>query len=174
MKMEQQTSQENEFDALKRPNINVSGEMIFISDPPFAWRIFLALFCASLAVIASQFRDQNDRTKGILVGLMLSLVFIYDSLSLQRVTFDLQRQVVHRVSLNPIENLINRILSKPSEIPFKKINKIYSDYNEAFGGASQRYNIYIKSDNKYKLRIGTFNKEADANNVAAFLSRKIK
>ena len=173
MQTTQQNSLENEFDALGRPKIDISGDRILISDPPFAWRIFLAIFCASLAVVASQFRDQNDKVKGILVGLMLSIGFIYDSLSLQRVKFDFQKRVVYRMSLNPIENLINRLLQRPSIIPFKKIDKIYFDYNEAFGGASQRYYLYIKSGQKDKLRIGTFNKEADANSFVIFLNRKI-
>jgi len=72
-----------------------------------------------------------------------------------------------------MENLMNRLLQRPSKIPFMKIDKIYSDYNEAFGGASQRYYLYIKSGQKDKLRIGTFNKEADANSFATFLNRKI-
>ena len=147
--------------------------MILISDPPFAWRIFLVLFCIDLAIIGSQF-DGDDHWKGILFGSRLSLAFLYDSLSLQRVKIDLRDRVVYQASLNPVENLVNYLLKRPSKIPFKNIDKIYSDYTEVFGGATQRYYAYIRTSDPHKLLIGTFKKESEARGFATYLNGKVR
>ena len=174
MKISEQVIINNEFEGLSRPKIIISNDFILISDPPFAKRIFLAFFCLSLGIGAAQFKMGDDRITAVLVSASLTIVFIYDALSLQRVKVDLQKRTIYRASLNPIENLINLILKRPSEVSFKQIDKIYCDYNEAFGGASQRYYLYIKTFDPYSLKICTFNKLADATSFAAFLNRKIK
>jgi hypothetical protein len=77
--------------------------------------------------------DFYDKVMGIIVSLSCALAFLYDSLSLQRVKIDLQGKIVYGTSLNPLENLVNRLLHRPAKIPFHKIEKIYSDYNVAVG-----------------------------------------
>jgi hypothetical protein len=163
-----------EFESLKRPKIIISEDVILISDPPFAWRILMIFFCLFLTWIGLQFKQGNDKVMGIVVSLSCALAFIYDALSLQRVKIDLQEKIVYRTSLNPLENLVNRLLHRPAKLPFNKIEKIYSDYNVAVGAATQRYYVYIRSDNHYKLNIGTFNKEADAAHFATYLDKKIR
>jgi hypothetical protein len=39
---------ENKYENLSRPKISISEDLILISDPPFAKRIFLVLFCFGL------------------------------------------------------------------------------------------------------------------------------
>lgn len=164
----------NKFEDLSRPKIILSNDIILISDPPFAKRIFLVFFCLCLTIYVFLSRDNYDKPLGILVCLILSIIFIYDALSLQRVKIDLQKKILNRSSLNPIENLIAFLLQHPSKIPFKNIEKIFCDYTEAFGGAKQRYLIYARTDDPYNLKIGTFNKKEDAESFATYLNRKIK
>ncbi|HEY4062387.1 MAG TPA: hypothetical protein VGM30_10825 [Puia sp.] len=174
MKISIQDINAKTFESLPRPKISISGDMLEISDPPFAWRIFLAFFCTFLIFIASRDKEIASRTTGMLLGWGLFFVFVYDSLSLQRVKIDFINKTVYRTSLNPLENLINRILGRPSKLPFSNIEKVYSDYREAFGGASQRYYLYIRSGDPYSLKIGTFNTESDAKNIASILNKLIK
>ena len=164
----------SEFESLKRPKIRILEDVILISDPPFPWRIFMIFFCLFLTCIGLLFKQGTDKVIGIAVSLSCALAFVYDALSLQRVKIDLQEKIVSRTSLNPLENLVNRLLHRPAKLPFNKIEKIYSDYKVAVGAATQRYYVYIKSDNHDKLNIGTFNKEADATQFAAYLDRKIR
>ena len=164
----------SKFESLRRPKIIISEEVILISDPPFAWRIFMIFFSLFLTWLGLQFKQWNDKIMGIVVSLSCALAFLYDASSLQRVKIDLQEKIVYRTSLNPLENLVNRLLHRPAKLPFNKIEKIYSDYNVAVGAATQRYYVYIRSDNHYKLNIGTFNKEPDAIHFAAYLDEKIR
>ena len=101
------------------------------------------------------------------------MIFLYDSLSLKRVKVDLKEKVVYRKSLNPLENLIDRLLQHPSRIPFSTIEKVFADYTVAFRGA-QRYYLYIMTDDPYKLDIGIFDKLADAERVASFIGQQIR
>jgi hypothetical protein len=110
--------------------------------------------------------------EGMFFCIVFSLAFIYDSLSLQRVRIDLKNKYVFRKSINPMENLINFLLKRPFHISFSNIDKIYSDYTPTFSGA-QRYYLYLKSKDKYKLQIGTFKKETQASICAEFLSKVI-
>ena len=163
---------ENKYENLSRPKISISEDLISISDPPFAKRIFLVLFCFGLALIASQ-NNGNDNWIGIFAGLGMALVFIYDSFSLQRIKIDLRSKIIFRTSLNPLENWVNYLRNHPSEIPFKNIEKIYADYTVTFGGATQRYYVYVRTRDPYKLVLGTFNKESEAEDFAAYLRIKI-
>jgi hypothetical protein len=174
MKISIQEINAKTFETLPRPKITISGDIIKIIDPPLFKRIFLALFCIFFVFIASLDKEIAGRTTGMLLGGGLFFVFVYDSLSLQRVKIDFINKTVYRTSLNPLENLINRILGRPSKLPFSNIEKVYSDYREAFGGASQRYYLYIKSGDPYSLKIGTFNTESDAKNIASLLNKLIK
>jgi len=163
---------ENNYENLPRPKISISEELISISDPPFAKRIFLVFVCIGSALIASQ-NGGNDNWIGIWGGVGMALLFIYDSLSLQRVKIDLRNKIIFRTSLNPVENWVNHLRKHPSEIPFKNIEKIYADYTVTFGGATQRYYVFIRTRDPYKLVIGTFNKESEAEDFAAYLRKKI-
>jgi len=70
--------------------------------------------------------------------------------------------------------LIDYILQHPSKIPFHNVEKIFSNFTVAFASAVQRYYLYIRTDDPYTLKIGTFEKEADAIKFANFLTAKIK
>lgn len=166
-------SVKNEIENFPRPKIVVTDEEIFISDPPFVWRLFLTLFSFAILTFALKYNTGRDRLEGAAAGVLLSLIFIYDSLSLQRVKIDLKNECVFRRSLNPLENLINSLLKRPFTIPFSNIDKIYSDSTPAFGGQSLRYYMYLRSKDQHKLQIGTFNKEAQASACAVFLNKMV-
>ncbi|HVU96990.1 MAG TPA: hypothetical protein VHE34_17290 [Puia sp.] len=158
---------------LRRPRIVIADDYILISDPPFGWKIFLAFFCLLMALIVLE-SDKDSGMVGFVLCLSMAVGFIYDSLSLKRTNIDLKTKVIYRKSLNPLENLLGKLLKHPSKIPFSAIERIFADYTEAFGGATQRYFLYIRTDDPYNLKIGTFNKLVDAERVASYLARRLK
>ena len=173
MQIPSDISVKNEIENFPRPKIVVTDKEILISDPPFPWRLFLTLFSFAILIFALKYNTGLDRLEGTAAGVFLSLVFIYDSLSLQRVRIDLKNKCVFRRSINPMENLVNYLLKRPFAIPFSNIDKIYSDYTPTFGGQSQRFYMYLRVKDQHKLQIGTFNKEAQASTCAAFLNKMV-
>jgi hypothetical protein len=131
----------SEFESFTRPRIRISEDVILISDPPIYRRIFLFCFCLFLAILALLYKEGEDKVIATIVSFSFALAFLYDALSLQRVKMDLKEKMVYRTSLNPLENLVNHLLRRPSQLSFRNIEKIYSDYNVAFGGAAQRYYV---------------------------------
>jgi hypothetical protein len=166
-------SVKNEIENFPRPKIVVTDEEILISDPPLPRRLFLTLFSFAVLIFALKYNTGRDRLEGSAAGIFLSLLFIYDSLSLQRVRIDLKNKCVFRRSINPMENLVNYLLKRPFTIPFSDIDKIYSDFTPAFGGQAQRYYMYLRSKDQHNLQIGTFNKEAQASTCAVFLNKMV-
>jgi len=164
----------NEFQKLYRPRIILSDGVISISDPPFAWRIFLTILFSAGTIFNVTFRNVYNDPYLILIFLFGSLLFLYDSLSLKRVKIDLERKVIFHSSLNPLENLINILFRRPSEIPFTNIKKIYADYNEVVAPATTRYFVFVQTVDQFKIKIGTFQKESYAIEFAEYLSRIIK
>jgi hypothetical protein len=164
----------SEFKKWYRPRIVLSDEMISISDPPFAWRIFLTILCAAFTIFYVVIRNVYNDPYLILIFLCGSLLFLYDSLSLKRVKIDLEKKVIFHSSLNPVENLINILFRRPSEIPFTNVKKIYADYNEVVAPATTRYFVFVQTVDQFKIKIGTFQKEAYAIEFAEYLSRMIK
>ena len=163
----------NDFKNLDRPKIVSSDNIITMSDPPFAWRIFLTILFSACTVFTVHFKNYYNDPYLILVSLLGSILFLYDSLSLKRVKIDLERKIISHSSLNPLENLITFIFQRPSEIPFANIKKIYSDYNEVVAPATTRYFVFVQTVDQYKIKIGTFQKEALAIEFAEYLSRRI-
>jgi len=163
----------NEFEKLKRPKIVISDNIILISDSPFAMKIFLAIFFSILTVGATFFEESYNKSLGIIVCLIFTVIFVYDALSLKRVKIDLREKILYYSSLNPVENLVNYLLKHPYKIPFANIEKIYHDYNESVAPVSKKYYVYIRTDDPYNLKIGTFNKESDAEAFSTYLKREI-
>ena len=163
----------NEFKSIKRPKIIISDPTILMSDPPFPWRIFLAVLFFILTIFSVESHNYYNDPWLIIICLSFMLLFVYDALSLKRVRIDFERKVISISSLNPVENLVNYILKRPSEISFSNIKKIYSGYTLAVARDTTRYYVYIRTDDLYNLKIGTFNKQIEANDFAAYLNRKI-
>ena len=130
-------------------------------------------FCLLMTLIVFE-SNEGSRTIGLVLTLSMSSGFIYDSFSLKRTKIDLKNKIIFRRSLNPLENLLGRLLKHPSTIPFATIEKVFADYTEIFGGAPHRYYLYVRTDDPYNLNIGTFDKLTDAERVASYLARKVK
>ena len=162
------------FESLPRPKVVISNAEISIADPPIAKRIFLTFLCAALPFVVKLMGVQGDISIGIIICAVATIAFGYDSLSLQRVRIDFEKKLIHRKSINPIENLLNSRLGRPFEIPFSDVTKIFSDYDVTFAPATQRYYVYLLTKKGQKLVLCTLNKESDANALAAFLNGKIK
>src|SRR5258708_5768551 len=94
-----------------------------MSDPPFAWRIFLTIFLTGCTLFTFLYRDSYNDPYLILICLFGALLFLYDSLSLKRVKIDLEGKVIYHSSLNPLENLINALLQRPSKSIFTLFNE---------------------------------------------------
>jgi len=84
-------SVKNEIENFSRPKIVLTDDEILISDPPFAKRIFFALFFLALMIISLKYYTGPDRIKGAFITSLFFLGFIYDSLSLKRVRIDLKK-----------------------------------------------------------------------------------
>ena len=147
----------NDFKKLSRPNIEIDEDLIVISDPPIGWRIFLTLLWCGLTWMA--FLEGGDEyLMGVFVCGAGVLAFLYDALSLNRVRVDLKNKVIFRTTLNPLGNLLDRILQHPSAIPLDKITKFEVDYPiRGFSGVSRWY-LLVEYDGIYKLQIGIFKK----------------
>jgi len=158
---------------LSRPKITIDADCILIFDRPFAWKIFLSLFCLLMAFIVFE-SNYESRTIGLILTISISIGFIYDSLSLKRTKIDLKNKIIYTKSLNPVDNILGRILKHPSQIPFSAIEKVFTDHPETFASAPRRYYLYIRTDDPYNLNIGTFNKLVEAEHIAAYLNRKVK
>jgi len=162
----------NDISNLKRPKICFSNHLIYISDPPSVWSFFLICTCLFLLLIAYE-SNGDSRMVGVISALALALMSIWKFVSLRRIRVDSNERVVYRKSINPVENMVDRILQHPSRIPFSSIEKVYADYTVAFYGV-QRYYLYIVTDDPYKLNIAAFNKLVDAERVAALLTEIIR
>ena len=163
----------DDFTKLKRPKEALKNDVILISDPPIGWRIFLTFFCLFLTAIFL-FENSDDNFLGIVVCSLFSFVFLYDSLSLNRVKVDLRKKIIIRKTLNPVANLLDRMLQHPSVIPFDKITRFAVTYPSIGGPDVQRYYLFAEYDGLYKLNIGIFKTGDDAERVADFLRYKIK
>jgi hypothetical protein len=158
---------------LIRPKIIITENEIFIRDRLFGWRLFLFLLGVLFVIYSVYFKTGDDQAIGVIFGLIWSIVFLYDCVSLKRVRIDLKARKLYRRSLNPIENLLDWILQHPSTIPYENIDIFFSDYTEVFASAVQRYYVYLKTNDPYKLKIGTFKTLADSEIVVRFLNNLI-
>jgi hypothetical protein len=164
---------EKTFQDFTRPKILVSESAIFVCDSVLLWRVFLFLLGVCFVFFAIFFKEGTDRFMGFWFGVAWSVIFLYDSLSLKRTKIDLGQRMIYRKSLNPIENLIDRVLQHPKVISFENVEKIYADYSEAAASAVQRYYVYLRTDDPYNLKIGTFRTQADSELFAEFLNAKL-
>jgi hypothetical protein len=163
-----------QLENLPKPKIVIEQDWIYLSDRVIPWRIFLTLFCAA-GTAFSVWRGVQDNEMMILVTGTGTFGFLYGSLSLYRIKIDLKNKVMHRTSINPLANLIDRILQHPADIPFANIEAVYSGKEMQFSAAAvTRHYLYIRTDDPYALKIGIFNTVADAELCAAFLWRKIR
>jgi hypothetical protein len=163
-----------QLENLPKPRIVIEQDWIYLSDRVIPWRIFLTLFCGA-GTAFSIWRGVQDNEMMILVTGIGTFGFLYGSLSLYRVKIDLKNKVLHRTSINPLENLIDRVLQHPADIPFEHIEAVYSGKEMDFGGpATTRHYLYVRTDDPYALKIGIFKSVADAELCAAFLWRKIR
>ena len=151
----------NDFKKLKRPKLALTEDVILISDPPIGMRIFLTLLCLLFAMNLF-FEGIDDNFWGFIIFSCLALVFLYDALSLNRAKVDLKRKAIFRTTLNPIANLLDRILQHPSVIPFDKITKFGVEYPLRGGPYVPRFYLYVEYDGIYKLTIGIFKKGDEA------------
>jgi len=163
----------SDLEKLRRPKVTVVGDVIFISDPLIVYRIILMLLCLLIAT-KIYFEGLDANFWPFLGFCVLTLVFLYDSLSLNRVKVDLKRKVIFRTTLNPMANLLDRILQHPSVIPFDKITKFGVDYPLLTGRNVPRWYVFVEYDDLYKLKLGIFKNGKDAESIADFLRYKIK
>ena len=160
-----------EFEDLRHPKIVISDYVILLSDRPFIGEAFLTTVLLGYTIFTFKFRGSFDLSTIVICSLGF---FFYDTIALKRIRIDLYNKIIYRTSINPLENLLNVLLRRPSVIPFKNIKRIYSDYTQLFVPATTRYFVYIEAADGYKLKIGTFDKEMDASQFAVFLNSKIK
>lgn len=163
----------NNFEDLRHPKIVIANEVILLSDRPYIGKVFLTIIMLGFIIFTIKFRGSFDLS--IIVTCSFAfLYFLYDTIALKRIRIDFGIKFIHRSSLNPLENLLNILLRRPTVIPFKSVKRIYSDYTQLFVPATTRYFVYIETEDGYKLQIGTFDKEMDASQFAIFLNTKIK
>jgi hypothetical protein len=162
------------FEDFRHPKIRISENTIFISDPPIGWRNFLVIFCIFLVVLCFEVKEGQDKIIGVTLALFFCIIAIYNAISLHRVRIDLKGRIIYFRSLNPIENLLNRILKRSTTISFSNVEKIYCDYPVLVGHGEKSYDLYLRSRGGYKLKIGIFKKEAEATSFTSFLKSKIK
>jgi hypothetical protein len=162
-----------EFKELKRPKIKITATSSSFYDPPILWRFVLTLFWFLLTVL-SYLLKSSQREIGIFVILLMTGIFGYGSISLERVRIDLNERVVFRRNLNPIENLIDRIFEHPAKIAFDSISTIYVDRPTWIEPAVNRYCLYLKTTDPYKLRIAVFAKSLEAEKFSRYLTHVIK
>lgn len=163
----------NEFENLRHPKIVISNDDILLSDRLFIGKAFLTTVLLGFTIFTIKFRGSFDLSTIVICSLGF-FYFFYDTITLKRIKIDLHNKIIYRTSINPLENLLNSLLGRPSTISFKSIKRIYSDYTQLFVPATTRYYIYIETSDGHKLQIGTFDKEMDANQFAVFLNNKIK
>ncbi len=102
-----------QLENLPKPRIVIEEQdWIYLSDTPIPRRIFLTLFFGSLTAF-NVWRGVEDNEMMILVTGIGTFGFLYGSLSLYRIKIDLKNKVLHRTSINPLENLIDRVLQPP-------------------------------------------------------------
>lgn len=168
-----QTLHDEQFRKFKRPKIEITDKCIAFYDPPIFWRFFLTFFWFLLVLLAYGDQD-SQRGIGIFVTTLMTCIFGYDSISLKRVKVDLEKKVVFKRSLNPLENLIDRMLKRPSEIAFDSISAIYVDKPAWVAPSVNRYYLYLKTTDPYNLRIAIFANASEAEEFAQYLTWVIK
>jgi|SRR6185312_793053 len=162
-----------DFKKFRRPKVTVEEDLILISDPPIGMLMAFALLCLSF-VLELLLEGKGDNTWGIIVCSSIAVVCLYNTLTVNRVRVDLRRKAVFRTTLNPIGNLLDRILQHPSVIPFDKITRFGVNSYLSTRIDVPRHHLYVEYDGLYKLTIGIFKRAEEANSFAEFLRTKIK
>ena len=165
----------HEFEQLRKVKVTLSGDEMLIADKPKVWNI-LSIFLGVFLVVYAFYIAEDYNREWVMFGFgLLTLVCLWNALALMRVKIDLKERVVYRKSINPVANLLDRILQRPSRIPFGNIEGIFADYifGMASAGGDQPY-VYLRTDDPYKLRLCWIAKKADAERFAAFLHQKVR
>jgi hypothetical protein len=166
------TSQQIE-EPVRLPGIRRSGDLLYISEKPLLRDILLFLFFLCCTFYVMHETGAYNREIGIIVCTFSSLLFLHNCISLKRVKIDLRSKMIYRSNLNPFLILLEKCLRHPVKLSFQNIEGVYFGNREAFVPNVTKYNVIIRTDDPFELKIAAFTMEEDAQEFSTYLQNII-
>ena len=162
---------------IKNVRIIWSNSEVYITTSLINYRILLDISAICVALYGTYtIKDKNFYLIPIIAFNSILLVAIcMDFMPINRIRVDLFSKVIEKKN----RNLLNRpflryILGRKNLYKFEEIKEIVVRSNESSNLDLLRYYIDLRLQNDRKCVLISFRKEAQANNVARFLSHLIK